>query len=444
MILAAPGCDRNITTPEDDTVTRVLHMNSQTRTSLQGMEVVWEKGDTVCCVTVYDQLKRTSLYTNIRPEDMNRSSATIKVTCGGAYTPKYVIYPSSDDVTLDYDNSLLNIPVPAAYTMVLGNIPHASNIAVGVVEQDNVFLRNVMTLMKFEVAYTEDMDEEDFITKIEFSSIAGESISGKLTYDPAENKVTSTEGSTKLYLSPPEEETYFPSGTYYFPLPSITLSQGFKLKLTRGDNFVAEKSYTGDPETGSTGLTLERNKIVNLGKTSDWGLTYENTTRTLEAVFADYVAAGPWPFLESDPSRANVCGKGIIGPFHLPDNPDAPFYFFVAKDTGSDSWRTTRRGRRFGGTIHDYMLLPALPGYKLASVYIHSGAGVTYAITDNPESGDPTPVSGGEAQKIADNAEYTFILNGTLPNTAYRVDLPVDDTKNWSAILKLKLTYEKE
>lgn len=448
MILAAPGCDRNNIEPEREKLVKwVLNVDSQTRTILDGSSVIWEDDDTVSCVAIYEDDRlgdiRVQTYYNIHPTEINGSSAKIEVTCGSAFTPQYIIYPSSEQIRYSADGTL-EIPVPETYTMVRGNIPHASNIAVGTVEQDNVFLRNTMTLMKFEVAYSDDMDEEDFITQIVFSSRADESIAGKMTYNPAENKVTGVNGSSKIYLYPPEDEPYFQNGTYYFPLPSITLSQGFKIKLTRGDGFVADKSYIGDPETSEAGLVLARNKIINLGKTSDWGLTYENTTRTLEAVFADYVAAGPWPFLESDPLRANVCGKGIIGPFHLPDNTDAPFYFFVAKDTGSDSWRTTRRGRRFGGTIHDYMLLPAIPGYRLASVYIHSGAAVKYAITDNPSSGDPTPVAGGEAYAIGDNKEYTFILDGTSSGTAYRIDLPVDSEKNWSAILKFKLTYEKE
>ena len=443
MILGATGCDRNNIEPEDKMVTKVLYaINSDTKTSLEGKDIVWEKGDTVCCVAVYEDNRlntaRYAVYSNIRPTEMNGTSARIEVTCGSAFTPAYIVYPTSDLVT--YTSGQLNIPVPESYTMVKDNIPSASNIAVGTVEQDNVYMKNAMALMKFEVAYPEGMNEEvDGIKQIVISSNAGEAISGTLTYDPAENKVTATEGSSKLYLYPPTDEPYFPAGVYYFPLPSISLSQGLKVKVSRGDNWVAGKSY-------AQAYDLKRNSIINMGKTSDWGLKYENTVRTLHAVFSkDGAKVGTgWAFNGTEPNRANdVCGKGIVGPYYLPDNDDAPFYFFVAKEVSSDSWRTTGgAGRRFGGTVHDYMLMPAINGYRLSAVYLKAGSGSsTYAITNNPSSGDPVPVAGGDKHTIAKQGEYTFILSGTEVNTAYRLDLP---TTTCAGILEFQLSYEMD
>ena len=450
MILAAPGCDRNNMEPDDEMVTKVIYAtNSQTRTSLDGTDVIWEKDDTVCCIAFYedDRLDHVSysVYYNIHPTEINGSSARIEVTCGSAFTPEYIIYPSSKDVKRPAEG-FLEIPVPESYTMVNGNIPVASNIAVGKIDGDNVFMKNTMTLMKFEIDYPDEMDAEiDGIKQITISSNAGEAIAGSMLYDALDERTVSVSGSSKLVLNMPDDELYFPEGTYWFPLPAITLSQGLKVKLSRGDDWVAEKSYGEE-------LVLERNRIVNMGKTSEWELVYENTVRVIEAVFADFVTAinGGWPFLEKDTYYNN--GKsypkgspiGKIGPFHLPDNADAPFYFYIDTYAESDCWRTTRRGRRFGGKIHDYMLFPALPGYRLVSVYLASGANVAYAITDNPGSGDPTPVSGGESVTIGENKDHTFVLTGTQPDTAYRLDLPVDGPKNWSAIMKFRLTYEKD
>ena len=181
-----------------------------------------------------------------------------------------------------------------------------------------------------------------------------------------------------------------------------------------------------------------------MGKTSEWELNYENTIRVIEAIFADGTAmvGTGWPFLEADPARKDVGGK-VIGPFHLESNLDAPFYFYVANASESDCWRTTKRGRRFGGTLHDYMLIPGISGYRLTSVYIASGAAVKYAITDNPTSGAPNPVAGGDAYSIGENKDYTFVLKDTEYGKEYRLDLPVDSAKNWAAIKKFILTYEK-
>ena len=441
MILAAPGCDRNNTEPEDKMVTRVLYaVNSDTRTALQGNEVVWSEGDNVCCISVYedDRLNaaRAQLYCNIEPAEMNGSSARITVTSGAAYTPKYIVYPSSNKVACTNDWHL-EIPVPESYIMVKDNIPAASNIAVGVVENENVYMKNAMALLKFEIVYPEGMDEEvDGIKQMSISANGEEAIGGKLIYDPVNDKVTATEGVSKVILYPPVDEPYFPAGVYYLPLPSISLSQGLKVKFMRADDWAADKTY-------AQALDLERNRIINMGKTSEWGLEFANTTRVLSAQFSNgTLINNGWPFTEAFPKIDNVCGKGIVGPFHLPENDDAPFYFYVQTKNGTDSWRTTNgAGLRFGGSVHDYMLLPAIDGYKLTSVMILSGKTVEYAITDNPSSGTPEAVLGGEKAKISEKKSQTFILSGTKAGTAYRIDLP---TVTWASFWEFSLTYEKD
>ena len=443
MILAAQGCDRNNLKPDNDTlITRVYNIDSQTRTSLSGNEVVWEKGDTVCCVAVYDDSRlddvRYSLLCNIRPENMNGSSAVIKVTCADAYTPKYIVYPSSESVS--YKNGLIEIPLPDTYVMKSGDFPKASNISVGSIEEDCVFMKNVMALMEFEVSYPDAMnDEVDGIRQIVVSSNSGEAMAGTLFYNPLENNVERTSGLSQITLLPPDEELYFPEGVYYFPLPSVDLASGLKVKVTRMDGYVASKSYEQP-------FSLERNRIIDIGKTDEWELTFENTIRTISAAFSTLdkqLINNGWAFMEKDPGKNNICGKGLVGPFHLPENEDAEFYFYVSKFVDDNSWRVTGgAGRRFGGTEHDYMLLPAIEGHCLISVFIQAGTQKsTYAVTDNPVSGVPVPVDGGDAHFIDEKQNYTFVLNNTLPATAYRLDLP---TATAAGFIEFKLTYEKK
>ena len=437
LILAAQGCNMNNIEPDDNTTTWVLNVDSQTRTSLQGRDILWENGDTVCCIATYEDDRldggRYSLYYNIRPENMNGNSAVIKVTCAGGYVPEYIIYPSSDAVRY-YEQGLMEIPVPETYIMRTGDIPKASNIAIGAVEEDRVLMRNIMTMMRFEVDYPAEMNlEVDGIKQITISSNGGEALCGKLIYDPAENRTISTSGSSKIYLCPPDDEPYFPEGEYYFPVPSIHLADGLKAKISRMDDYVASKSYTES-------LTLDKNSIIDMGKTDEWTLNYENTVRTLEVKFW----ANAWDFEEKFPTNcANVCGKGLVGPFHLPDNQDAEFFFFVQQHVDNTSWRATNgAGLRFGTTVHDYMLLPAIQGYRLISVYILNGSDKSsYAITDNPSSGLPTPVNGGESKEVAKDANHTWSLSETEYDTAYRIDLTTNLT---SRLKELKLTYEKE
>ena len=443
LILAAQGCTTNNIEPEEQMTTWTLTVDSQTRTSLSGRDILWENGDTVCCIATYEDARldagRYSLYCNIRPENMNGNSAVIKVTSAGGYTPEYIIYPSSDAVSYS-EQGLIEIPVSGTYMMRTGDIPKASNIALGAVEEDKVFMRNLMTMMKFEVDYPDDMNPEvDGIKQIVISSNGGEALCGQLLYDPVEDRIVSMSGSSKIYLNTPDDELYFPEGEYFFPVPSIHLASGLKAKISRMDDYVASKSYAGS-------LTLDKNSIVNMGKTDEWTLNYENTVRVIHvgiSTLDKVLVNNGWPFVEKDPGVKGVCGMGLVGPFHLPDNDDAAFWFFVAKNVDTNSWRVTGgAGRRFGGTVHDYMLLPAIDGYRLVSVFIQAGTQLsTYAITDNPSSGSPTPVAGGEATTIAAQQNHTFSLSDTRPGIAYRLDLP---TATAAGIIEFKLTYEKE
>ena len=152
---------------------------------------------------------------------------------------------------------------------------------------------------------------------------------------------------------------------------------------------------------------------------------------------------GGWPFVEAEVKAKNFKWGELNGPFHISGHEDCPLYFYAKENNASDDgWRATAgSGRIFGGSEHDYMLIPAIEGYRLVEVYIVSAKQVSYAITNNPASGTPTPISGGEVTKIAAQKSHTFTLSGTLPNTEYRIDLPV---KDFAKVAEIKLTYEQE
>ena len=155
------------------------------------------------------------------------------------------------------------------------DIPDECVVALAKSSSHSFLFKNVLSFISVDL-------HAEGVKKITISSNAGEAIAGSMLYDALDERTVSVSGSSKLILNMPDDELYFPEGTYWFPLPAITLSQGLKVKLSRGDDWVAEKSYGEE-------LVLERNRIVNLGKTSEWELVYENTVRVIEAVFADVV-----------------------------------------------------------------------------------------------------------------------------------------------------------
>lgn len=351
-----------------------------------------------------------------------------------------VMVSVGDNLTIEYmaDNAVLSGEVDlgqTSYWVANGKQYFTINGSFGLSPDDthsDIFMETAMALMKFVVDYPDGADlQTDGITRIALAAAGGESISGVFSYDMASGSVICTEGSPEMTLNPGGGLSCFAEGTYYFPLPAITLSQGLTAKVTRADK------QRADVTLQVTDLKADS----DLGSTSGWELAYmEVPTKKLTVGFRQ----NAWDFAEVFPTNCeSICGKGLVGPYHLPDNTEAEFYFFIQNHKESESWRATNgAGLRFGTTIHDYMLLPAIKGYRLISVYIDNGSGAaTYAITDNPSSGNPTAVKGGGSKKIAKDSNYTWTLSETKANTAYRIDLPTTA----SARLKvLTLTYEKE
>ncbi len=294
-----------------------------------------------------------------------------------------------------------------------------------------IFLETSMALMKFVVDYPDGAAlQTDGITKIALATVGGEPISGVFSYDMASGSVICTEGSPEMTLYPGGGLPHFTEGTYYFPLPATTLSQGLTAKVTRADNCRATHTMS------ISALKTDS----DMGKTSDWTLVFETLKqRTIEATFG----MNDWPVIESYPAYSKVCNTGkVVGPYTLSAYTDAKLFFYVQTYVNDKSWRRTDGGGLlFGGTKNDYMLLPALEGYRLVSVRILGGSTASkYTITNDPASATPAAVSGGETFDVAKNTDSTCRLSDTKANTAYRLGL----RNGYASIRELTLTYEEE
>jgi len=355
-----------------------------------------------------------------------------------------VMVSVGDNLTIEYmaDNAVLSGEVDLGQTsdwVANGKQYFTINDSFGLNPDDthsDIFMETSMALMKFVVDYPDGAAlQTDGITKIALATVGGEPISGVFSYDMASSSVICTEGSPEMTLYPGGGLPHFVEGTYYFPLPATTLSQGLTAKVTRADKQRAEATMqVTDLKAGS-----------DLGSTSGWGLEFEVLKqRTIEVAFG---AGEKWPCTEAYPSYTDVWGKGKIGPYTFKEYPDAEIYFSVEKNTDADekkskSWRRTDGGGLlFGGTKGDYMLLPALEGYRLISVRILGGSTTSkYTITNDPASATPAAVSGGETFDVTKNTDSTCRLSDTKAGTAYRLGL----RNGYASIRELTLTYEEE
>ena len=153
-------------------------------------------------------------------------------------------------------------------------------------------------------------------------------------------------------------------------------------------------------------------------------------------------ATQSWPFSEGGTTPPTYDKtKEMQGPFATVDQPNIEYLFKVQNHNGvSDRWRITGQGFRFGGTVGDYMLFPALQDYKLTYVKIRGGAKkVYYSITSN--SDNATTIDGGATQNTTTSfdSEVEFTLDNTSESTAYRLVLGnIEPT----AIREMWITYE--
>lgn len=420
------SCSKADVPASDVRTVRITATADAAKTTLSGKDILWEETDRLCCIASYPSDGKYLTYGGIAPVNINGASAEFEVSCGGGYTPSYLVYPDRD---ISVAGGKVSIPVPSSYVAVKDGIPAGSNISLGKIEQGTTVMRNLMSLLKFEI---ENEGVSTVSIRANGSGILG---GGDFVFDLSSLAATAPdEGSGSIILTVPDDEPFFPTGTYFVPVPACDLAGGFSIKVGRTDGMSGSRSYDAP-------VSFARNKVINLGKESDWAIEYKPSTLTLEMKVIEGGAQvnGGWPFEGTSPKIGDVCGKGLKGPFKLLGT-DYDFYFYVANNINSDSWRTTTGGGfRFGGTVGDYMLMPAIDGFALSSVSLTTLKACGYSITDNPSSGSASAVSGGAGVTVGAGKSNTWTLSGTKPGTAYRLTLTGSGA---SGISVMTMTYE--
>lgn len=398
------------------------------KTTLSGHSVDWVDGDVVSSVSYSKELGLYDVRKGLAVTNISGPRAQVKISALADYAPAVLLYPGDDSMGWNTEDATVIAEIPSTLEPSPGSFPSVSNLSFGKIAADGkVKMKNALALLKFTI-------ESDDIASVEFSGNDGEVVSGNVTFDPESMEVLSADGALIQTLA--VKDGGFTPGTYYLPVIPQTFEKGISLKLVKTNGDVARKS-------SENVATILRNKVVDLGTESEWGLIFVNASKKISVVFSDGSAA-LWPFSPAMPKQADIKAAGgePMGPFVMSGSPEYPFYLRIQEYVQTESCRLTAgAGFRFGGTAHDYLLLPAIPGYALVSVAVTCGTqATTIAITDNPAFGNPVPVDGGKAKTIAKASSAEFILTGTEPGVSYRIDNP--GTKVFTGILNFVLTYE--
>lgn len=444
--LLAASCNKdtpNAGGSRREEVTVCANTTAAGRTSLsEGSAVNWEAGDQVAVLTTNDRIDAYELISPVALNSFEGESARITFEALVDYYPKHIVYPAANVTGYEQQSETFSIETPASFIPIKGGFPSGANMSLGTVREEGTMMKNLMGLVKFEITGSD-------IVSVSFYGNDNEKISGEMTLDPNTMKMTSGESALQSITLEKEEGETLEPGVYYIPTVPTEFKQGFSVKLINNAGLTAVKRY-------NTSYTLERNRIAYLGIQSDWGLEFMETTMTITCTFTDGVsektAGEMWnqAFNESIPTEAlfDKAAGDPVGPYTLVGSADYHFYFRVQnfRADNSNYFRVTKAGLRMGGTLNDYILLPAIPGWKLTAVKLLIGNAKTeIAVTNNETDMDGNPtVTLGELKSVkgANDKPGTieWALSNTTEGTAYRL--------NWSTgtptsgIQQIKLTYE--
>lgn len=228
------------------------------KTSLDGKSVLWSEGDKVA-VFAYSEgcdLYDTDKAASVTAIDGSKAkiTAVIKDFC----TPCYALYPSTENTAWNAAKGVFVTETASEFSLVAGTFPEKANVSAGKIEEGKVTLSNVLALLKFEIS-------NDDISKVIFNTAAGEALCGTITIDAGTLAVKSVEGSSEVTLVPEGGKTTFAPGVYYLPVPPLEMKDGFYIRLVDSEGFTAKKVH-------ATTYTPTANKIIDLGRQSEWGV----------------------------------------------------------------------------------------------------------------------------------------------------------------------------
>lgn len=249
LLLAACGNEEIIENNEVGTAVKVPMTftvgTPQTRTSLNGTDVHWTKGDKVAINDGTDTNEFTAT-------TVGGNSATL--TGEAALADTYIaFYPNK--ILESITNGYITFTLPAEQTATANGFAEELNPswAQTTAEGGNTLqFHNLCALVKFTI------DDGSDISGFTLKSTNGEVLAGKQYYlDSSKSRVFLEDDVTEVLL----KGDFMAGETYYFVVNPVTLTNGFSLVYTNNAGRIFSKSI-------SQSVTFEAAKITNLGTLS--------------------------------------------------------------------------------------------------------------------------------------------------------------------------------
>mgnify|MGYP004675993947 FL=1 len=172
------------------------------------------------------------------------------------------------------------------------------HVAVAYTENHELSFKNACTLLKFTI-------QSDNIQEIWFESNDGTKISGNFGFNTATNKIYTGNTEHTNFSHVAVKDGFAKGKTYYMSCIPAVLNSGFTIKVVAN---IDGKNVNGENKVYNKSITLDRNKIYNLGD-----ITYKEST--VKPVF-DYGIVGgfnswnvsaPLQFVDTDGDGIYEC-----------------------------------------------------------------------------------------------------------------------------------------
>ena len=250
---ASCSSEDNNTTIENESATKVMTFTAtqegneaSTRAILSGTNIHWESEDEISLL--YSSENKQFTLTDGAGSISGKFSGEALET--GPYTAVYPYQPnaslSGDDVT--------NVTIPATQTATANSFDKNAALMMAQSNSTTLNFKNAVSFVKV----TPQFD----CTKIELEAAEGSSdiLAGKgtLNWNGGNPKINITEETSKTITL---NGSIAKDNSYYIVVPTGTLNRMWKITFTADDG----KKYT---RYSSKLLTIERNKIINLGNFS--------------------------------------------------------------------------------------------------------------------------------------------------------------------------------
>ena len=236
------------------TFTATQESNAGTRSALStGNSVIWQTSDKISVFDGYNDTKHNRSFT--LEGDGGEKSGSFTGTASSSATTFTAVYPYTEGATLGEDGSVSGITLPAVQTATAGSFDPAAALMMAVSTEGNknqLDFKNAISLVKV----TPQFD----CTKIELEVAdgSGDILAGKgtLNWNGGNPKIIITEETSKTITL---NGSIAKGNSYCIVVPTGTINRMWKISFTAKDD---EKKYT---RYCSKLLTIERNKIINLG-----------------------------------------------------------------------------------------------------------------------------------------------------------------------------------